>query len=185
MDERTNDSKRDRRSSYFAAAITAVAALLLTAIAGAPLLGAGRGPSTPDERQQAVRLTKALEEDPLNKDAKAARRWLLAWLAEIPDISVQMCPALFGKKFESSKEFAGEIAFQQSVSGAAFMIEHPEQSGDKLAVALAGVEGALKGVRVSSPGEAQSPPCLPDALLQARTDGKLSETVARNLKACH
>lgn len=161
------------------------ALLLLTAIAGAPLLGAARGPSTPEERQQALRLTKALEDDPLNKDAKTARKWLLGWLTEIPDISVEMCPALFGKKFEVSKEFAGEIALQQSLSGAAYKIEHPDQAGDKLAVALAGVEGALRAYEAILLSKPEAHLTSLDTLLQARIEGKLKEVVARNLKACH
>ncbi len=166
-------------------ASVAVTTLLLTAVTGAPLLGAGRGPSTPEERQQALRLVKALEDDPLNKDAKPARQWLLAWLTEIPDISVQMCPALFGKKFEVDEEFAGEIALQQSLSGAAFIIEHSDQAKDKLGVALAGVEGALKAYEAILLAKPKAHLASLDALLQAKADGKLSETVARNRKTCH
>lgn len=161
------------------------AALFLTALAGAPLLGAARGPSTPEERQQALRLTKALEDDPLNKDAKTARKWLLGWLTEIPDISVEMCPALFGNKFEVSKEFAGEIALQQSLSGAAFIIGHPDQAGDKRAVALAGVEGALRAYEAILLAKPEAHLASVDALLQARSAGTLNEVVAHNLKACH
>lgn len=183
MSERTTwDGSAGLRTSLVA---IAAVVLLLTAISGVPLLGAGRGPSTLEERQQAVRLTKALEDDPLNKDAKSARKWLLAWLTEIPDISVQMCPALFGKKFEVNKEFAGEIALQQSLSGAAFIIEHPDQSGDKLAVAMAGVEGALKAYEAFLLAKPRAHLAALDAMLQARTEGKLSEIVARNLRSCN
>lgn len=172
-------SRRKRLTSGLVAVM-----LLAWTLGSSSLLYSARGPSTPEERQQAVRLTRALEDDPLSKDAKTARQWLLAWLAEIPDISVQMCPALLGKKFEVNKEFAGELALQQSLSGAAFMIEHPDLAGDKLAVALAGVEGALKAYESLLATKPKAHLDSMDALLQARGEGKLNEVVARNFKAC-
>lgn len=36
-----------------------------------------RGPSTPEERSTAVKIARLLEEEPLHKDAKKAREWLL------------------------------------------------------------------------------------------------------------
>jgi hypothetical protein len=104
-----------------------------------------RGPSTPDERATAVRAARLLETDPFNNDAKKVREWLLKWLIETPDISVEICadylPALYGQK---NKNNAADLVMQMTFSSAAFIIENPDKAKDKVAVNLAGLEGTLK-----------------------------------------
>ena len=102
-----------------------------------------RGPSTPEERDTAVKAAHLLEADPFHKDSKKIREWFTRWLIEIPDISVEVCNYL-GPVLGSKKDYAGEIFTQTMFSSAAFMIEHPDQAKDKVAVNLASVEGALK-----------------------------------------
>lgn len=104
-----------------------------------------RGPSTREERADAVRYAKSLERDPFQKDAKKLRQQFLDWLSEIPDITVDLCPGylepLYAKK---KKNFASVITNQMLFSSAAYMIDHPDQAEDKVAVNLAGLEGALR-----------------------------------------
>lgn len=104
-----------------------------------------RGPSTPDERATAVRAARLLETDPFNKDAKKVREWLLKWLIEAPDISVEICagylPPLYGTK---NKNNEANLAMQMTFSSAAFIIENPDKAKDEVAVNLAGLEGTLK-----------------------------------------
>lgn len=176
----TRDWWRRRRAPV------AGSALLVTALSflSDPGLGANRGPSTPEERKEAVRLVRALEEDPLSKDAHESRGWLVAWLSEVPDISVQMCPALLGEDFDSDQKHGAELALQQSLSSAAFIIEHPDRAQDRLAVATAGVEGVLTAYESLLTKKPKARSAALDTLLQARSDGKLGEVVARNMKAC-
>jgi len=103
-----------------------------------------RGPSTPEERAQAVRLARMLEADPLHTQAKDARQWLTVWLISVPDISVSVCGSFMGPLLKSKKDYAAEIFSQSMYSTAAFIIEHPESKDDGEAKYLAGLEGSLR-----------------------------------------
>ena len=161
-----------------------VVALIALTVAASPAFSAGRGPSTPEERSKAVSLVSALEAEPLNDSSRDSRRWLVAWLSEIPDITVQMCPALLGENFEVNKKYAAELALQQSLSGAAFIIEHPDRANDKLAVALAGVEGVFKAYEAILAQKPKAHFKSLDALIEAKNRGTLESIVAQNMKAC-
>jgi hypothetical protein len=103
-----------------------------------------RGPSTLEERAQAVRLARMLEANPLDPQAKDARKWLTVWLIAVPDISVAVCGSFMDPLLKSKKDFAPEIFTQSMYSTAAFVIEHPESKDDTEAKYLAGVEGSLR-----------------------------------------
>ena len=47
-----------------------------------------RKPSSVDDRKKAVLLTRFLENNPFHENAKATRQWLLIWMIQIPDITV-------------------------------------------------------------------------------------------------
>lgn len=142
------------RHSHFVVLGLLVGSLLSPALCGAQK----RGPSTAKERAKAVQLARKLESDPLAKDAREERNWLVKWIEEVPDISVKICPELFPPLLESPrKNYAQEILGQTTFSEAAFIIEHPENAKNDLAVYTAGVEGALKAYQ---------------ALLKAKPDGR-------------
>jgi hypothetical protein len=103
-----------------------------------------RGPSTPEERDTAVKGARLLEADPFHKESKKIREWFTLWLIEVPDISIELCTDYLGPVAGSKKDYASEIFTQTMFSSAAFIVEHPDQARDKVAVNLAGVEGALK-----------------------------------------
>lgn len=104
-----------------------------------------RGPATSEERATAVKAARLLETDPFNKDAKKAREWFTLWLIEVPDISVEVCTGYLKPLYEGkSKNYATEISTQMMFSSAAFIIEHADQAKDRVAVNLAGLEGAVK-----------------------------------------
>ena len=105
-----------------------------------------RGPSTPEERARAVKVAHELEQEPLAKDAKESREWMIQWIVEIPDITVEVCSEYFGTVPRPPKGHSGEITKQMVISSAAFMIEHPDKVKDGQAIALAGLLGALKDV---------------------------------------
>ncbi|MDQ3908640.1 MAG: hypothetical protein M3268_09900 [Acidobacteriota bacterium] len=103
-----------------------------------------RGPSTPEERAKVIQLVRALEADPLNKDSQDARRWLLTWLTDVPDVSVTICPDYLRPIFGKEKNYANELFLQMTWSSAAFVVEHPDQAKDDVAVNKAGIEGTLR-----------------------------------------
>src|SRR3984957_17767247 len=100
-----------------------------------------RGPSTAEERARAVKVAHDLESDPLAKDAKDNREWVIQWIIDIPDITVNVCFDYFGKMPNPPKGHSKEIVRQMIISSAAFMIEHPDKAKDEQAVATAGLLG--------------------------------------------
>ena len=106
-----------------------------------------RGPSTPEERAKAVHIAQALEANPLQPGNKEMRTWFTIWLIDVPDITIQVCGEELGPVFHVSnrnKNFVSEIFGQSMFSATSFVIEHPEQASDKVAVYTAGVEGSLR-----------------------------------------
>ncbi|HEX8491702.1 MAG TPA: hypothetical protein VF658_02570 [Pyrinomonadaceae bacterium] len=156
-------------------ALSTIAIIVLTAQVG--LAQEPRKPSTPEERAQAVQLTRFLETDPLNKDAKMARKWLLTWLTEVPDITITLCGDYLKPLLEKDKDYSKDIFFQMSFSSAAFMIEHPDQAADDVAVNKAGLEGALRTYEAIVKAKPKVKWPFLDELIQRREKGTLEEYV--------
>ena len=163
-------------------AVTAIACLLLAV--ATQLLAEGRGPSTPQERADAIKLVRLLESDPLNKAAKDARSNLTMWLIAVPDIEVPMCPNIAGPILDESKNYANEIAMQQSYSSAAFIIENPDKAKDRVQVILAGVEGMLKTYEAILKDKPKAKRPYLDELVIKRNKGELAAYVAANIDKC-
>jgi hypothetical protein len=121
-----------------------IALIITCGFSASSTLAQKRGPSTAEERKRAVEIATLLENDPLNKNAKALSRELLIWLIEIPDIVVTICTGMLGDYSKIKGEYAGTITTQMSFGGTRFVIEHPDQAKDEYQVYLAGVESALK-----------------------------------------
>ncbi len=121
----------------------ATALLVLTLFASrAGSVQEQRGPSTAEERARAVKVAHQLEEDPLGKDAKEQRAWMVQWIIEIPDITVNVCAEYFGSLPNPPRGHSQEVFTQMMLSSAAFMIEHPDKIKDEQAVAVAGLLGS-------------------------------------------
>ncbi len=163
---------------------TLVAALALTV--ALPGLAAARGPSTPAERKKAVETTRKLEKFPLSPGADADRKWLLKWIVEIPDINVRGCSGpldALAQDEDGSKH--GRWLYAQSMFGmTAFMIEHPRQKDDWVAVQTAGVESTLRAYQALVAVEHDARWDELDTLLEARRQGKLREVVEKTMEGC-
>jgi carboxypeptidase Q len=146
-----------------------------------------RGPSTPEERAKAVQTAHALEADPLQAGNKDMRTWFTLWLIEIPDITVQVCGEELGPIFHESnrdKNFVSEIFGQSMFSSASFIIEHPDQAKDAVAVYTAGVEGSLKAYQsiLKTHPEAKWP--FLDDLIVKRQNDELAKYVEKATAKC-
>lgn len=121
-----------------------ISALLLGVLL-CPLLALAqeRGPSTPEERARALAITRQLEQDPLNRELRKDREWLLRWLVEVPDIQVSICASGLGTFLKSEYKYRPEILGQLTFASAAFIIENPGKAKEEAATCLAGVRGAL------------------------------------------
>src|SRR6266850_2734331 len=90
-------------------------------------------PSTADDRAKAVEIARSLESDPLGKNAKEQRNWMVHWLIDVPDISVKVCGNLLQPLLGSNKNYAAEIFTQMVPSSAAFIIANPDRAKDDVA----------------------------------------------------
>jgi hypothetical protein len=143
-----------------------------------------RGPSTAEERTRAVKIAHELESDPLAKDAKDNREWVIQWIIDIPDITVTVCNDYFGQLPKATRGHIREIVNQMVISSAAFMIEHPDKTKDDQAVATAGLLGALKVYQsiLKQDPDARWP--YVDKVVQMRDQGKLDEFVTDTRRKC-
>lgn len=139
-------------------------------------------PSTPEERAQAVRLTRVLEADPLSKDAKEARKQLLVWLIQVPDISVTICTDFLSPLIGKNKNYSTELHMQEMFSSAAFIIENPDKATDEPVVYLAGLEGTLKAYEAILKVKPKAKWEHLDYLLDKRNKGELDDYVAEVMK---
>jgi len=143
-----------------------------------------RGPSTAEERARAVKVAHELEDDPLGKDAKDNRTWVIQWIVDIPDITVTVCDDYFGTISKSNRGHTREIVGQMAISSAAFMIEHPDKAKDEQAVATAGLLGSLKAYQSILKQEPDSRWPYVDKIIMMRDQGKLDEFVSDTRRKC-
>ena len=162
----------------------AITTLVLGFISVRAVRAQDRGPSTPEERAKAVKIAHDLENDPLATDAKEQRTWVIQWIIEIPDITVNVCFDYFGKLPDPPRGHSTEIARQMVISSAAFMIEHPDKAKDDQAVALSGLLGAIKAYQSIVKQESASRWGQMDKLVLMREQGKLDEYVSDTRRKC-
>jgi len=163
---------------------TALAAVFALAIGSLAATADKRGPSTPEERERAVKLARGIEQYPFHEGAKEAREWLLFWLIEIPDITVEACPDLIGPVFKADKNYSSELFVQTIFSSAAFIIENPKQAKNKQAVYQAGLEGTLRMYESILKEQPQARHEFLDQLIEKRDKGQLSEHMGKVVKKC-
>ena len=162
----------------------AVAILLLGMVSVRTARAQDRGHSTPEERARAVKIAHSLEDDPLAKGAKDQRAWVIQWITRIPDITVTVCGEYFGKLPDTPHGYSTDITWQMTISSAAFMIEHPAKAKDEQAVALAGLQGALKAYQAILTQEPSARWPHVDNLVKMRDQGKLDDYVSDTRRKC-
>ena len=97
-----------------------------------PKDGPKRAPSTKEERQRFLTLTRKLEQNPLDKSLYSEKTWAKKWLEDIPDINVNICaPILFGMDFVTEQnKYTPQLSYQATFGSAVYIIEHPDKAGD-------------------------------------------------------
>jgi hypothetical protein len=168
----------------FAVRFIVIASLFLGFISVLAVRAQDRGPSTPEERARAVKIAHKLEDDPLAKDAKEQRAWVIQWIVEIPDITVNECYEYFGKLPDPPRGHSTEIARQMVISSAAFMIEHPDKARNEQAVTLSGLLGSIKAYQAIFKQDPASRWGQMDKLIQMREQGKLDAYVTETRRKC-
>ncbi|MFC4763892.1 hypothetical protein [Dyella koreensis] len=152
---------------------------LFLAVTGSAVASNGAVPSQHAEKDtdKFVRLTEALEADPLRSDGKAVRGWLMEWLTAAPDYTVTICDILGPIPNEDGVPHGPELLMQQMFGNAAYQIKTPGKT-DMFSQQLAGMESVLRAysaILAKDPG-AHIP--YFDDLLARQRNGSLREFMA-------
>ena len=161
------------------------AALLGCALLAAPAsaIAAGRGPSTPEERKQALDYIQHFMTDPLNLALRSDISWVVEWTMEIPDVHVSLCNIIElpkGNKKDSQTLFTAMLMAQT-----AFAIQNPDKQNDDLAQYQAGVDGVLRIYEVLLKSNPKDHQLILDDLLQRRDAGTLAQWIKDRAANCH
>jgi hypothetical protein len=138
-----------------------------------------------EQRQRVVAIAHKLEAAPLDQALFPEREWAKQWVVVNPDVRIRMCMQLLPDLRRPRYKFRPEILDQMMLSSAAFLIEHPDKTGDHLAENVGGLQGVLKAYTaiVKSNPDARVPAL--DEMLEKESRGKLIEFARETIKACH
>lgn len=160
-------------------ALLAGSALLLASVAAK---AADRGPSTPEERQKALKYIQDFEADPLSPGVTDEREWVLKWIIDVPDVHVSVC-LIFDKLPKGNKKDSSTIFLAETLAQTAFVLQNPDRQSDLLAQYEAGVEGALRVYEILLKGIPKDREPYFDDLIQKRDSGTLAEFVKERAAA--
>ncbi len=118
-------------------------ALILPIMLGTALNAQGREPSTPEERAEVVRLTKASELDLMIGTSEQERAWFMKLMVDVPDIKLELGPVAIWCSESMQEDKQALALFQFMLSAVSFQIENPTKTKDSEAIDLAGLEGVI------------------------------------------
>ena len=144
-------------------------------------------PLHPAETDKAkfVRLTLALEADPLTADGRDIRGWLMDWAVKTPDYVVTVCGILGPIPGDDKVPNGPELLMQQMFGNAAYQIQHPGQANG-VSEQIAGMESLLRAYQSILVKQQDAHIAYFDDLLAKQHDGSfkgyMSGVVAKECK---
>ncbi|MFL5385650.1 MAG: hypothetical protein ACJ8GN_24295 [Longimicrobiaceae bacterium] len=144
-----------------------------------------RGTLSRVQLEAVAKNIRALEANPLASDAAEARRVLLMWITDSPDVTITMCGGALKSLSESTSRYHGELLLQFVLSSGAYVIEHPDRAGDVARVTAGGLEGALAAYTAlkARQGEQAADPFM-EQLSGIRERGGLEEHARTATRDC-
>ncbi len=169
--------------SYMVRKLLATLSVLILA-STLPSAAKTRGPSTPEERAQALDYAQSLEQHPLAKDSLEKRMWLTEWIVEVPDFTVNLCCKEL-RVLESldkvNDTYSNQLRMQAVYSQAAFQLQHPEEK-NTATIQAAGLAGTLRAYRAIQQFDPTAKYPLLDNLMSLEKKGKLQRYVEKRNK---
>jgi len=163
-------------------ALTAVLILLALSL-GVGAQEQKRGPSTPEERERAVRIAQALEERPTDLSLRDDYKWLLRWVTEVPDLTVSICTA--NMPWKDKYKQSGDLAAVGLAATVAFVIQHPDEGKDPATAGLAAMESMLRAYQKIVEQDPKAHSKEMDEAVEIQRQGKLAEYIrSRWTKTC-
>ena len=158
---------------------TVFSGLVGCAVMAASLPGhaADRGPSTPEERKQALEYIHDYLTNPLGPNAVQEREWVIKWVIEIPDVHVSVCPSILDKMSRSDKKNGPELIAAMMMGQTEFVLKSADKQSDQFAEYEAGVDAALNVYAALVKSNAKDRELYLDDLMQRRDAGTLTQFV--------
>ena len=153
-----------------------VVLIVLIVAASIPSAAKMRGPSTAEERAQALEYAQSLEEHPLAKDNLEKRMWLTEWLVNVPDVTVTPCCKGLESLDKVNNTYSYQLRMQVLYSQAAFLLQHPQEK-NAVAIQAAGLAGTLRAYRAIQQFDPTAKYPLLDNLMTLEKKGKLEKYV--------
>jgi len=151
--------------------------LLLLLLAALPLSLFAGEPTTPEQRKDIIRVTRAFEADPFRDDASVARGLALRILEEASDIKLRINAGMLKELMTANIPDRLAVFGQFILGHAAFVIEHPDLVSDESAYTLAAFTSALHVYRKSIERDAANKIAFWDALSEHQRAGTLKTHV--------
>jgi hypothetical protein len=143
---------------------------------------ANRGPSTPEERKQALKYIGDFQADPLNPNLQPEIQWVVKWTQQIPDVRLDLCSSFYKLREPEKKD--GQTLFTAMVfAQTVFVLQNPDKQNDHLAQYQAGVEGVLRIYETLRKGNPRDRQPFLDDLIQRREAGSLAQFVKERAAA--
>lgn len=139
-------------------------------------------PSTPAERDRLVKLAAKLETDPLNPAYDDDRAWAMKWIEDIPDITINLCDAIYAPMKQAPH--GSLLAEVFTISATAYIIQHPDKAQLDVDVNLAGMQGMLKAYQIIIARAPRQRSDQLDDLLAKQKDGTLERYVSDQTMKC-
>jgi hypothetical protein len=149
--------------------------LLIAIAATEPALAAQD--DSPINNSNVPALTRFLEDQPLNENARSVRAALLDWEDKSKDVVDVVCPGVFKPIPDKSIKYSGELLAQFIFGSAAYQLENPTQKGKLMPSQLAGMTSMLKAYRSFLAKDSKARVPRLDELSQYEADGKLSQVL--------
>ena len=138
-----------------------------------------------EQRQRIAAIAHKLEATPLDQALFPEREWAKQWVLENPDVRIRMCMQLLPDLRRPRYKFRLAILDQMMLSSAAFLIEHPDKTGDHLAENVGGLQGVLKAYTAIVKSNPDARVQALDDMLEKQSRGQLVEFARETIQACH
>ncbi len=152
--------------------------IVLILAASIPSAAKMRGPSTAEERAQALEYAQSLEQHPLAKDNLQKRMWLTEWLVNVPDLTVTPCCKDLEALDKVNNTYSNQLRMQVLYSEAAFLLQHPEEK-NTARIQAAGLAGTLRAYRAIQQFDPTAKYPQLDNLISLEKRGKLQRYVEK------
>jgi hypothetical protein len=148
----------------------------------ASMFSAGNAAAADSDAATFVRLTRALETNPMQDTTKEIRGWMMEWSSETKDVSVTICLGMDLMQI-NDEPYTALLMLQSLFGNAAYQIEHPDKKSDQLAQQVAGVESMLKAYSSIRRAVPEKHYAVLDMLQMRHDAGQLASYLAPEVKA--